>query len=304
MRHGQHNALVVATVVFALGLAGCGGKVGAPTRARTAVPRSTPHLAGLPPATQAPASTEAPVAATPTAAPAPSPAASSLPEATATPSTAVAPSLVSVSVAPLVVNAGGTVTVSARTAGAVSRLVLYLSAGPAAYNASYPLGRSAPHSWSGTIPAPPAPGSYHYTLSLFDASGVAHAVDNDAWTLRVRGGPTATAAVPSVPATIPADIPLVPPFSYSNPTPATFAAEGQTLSGAEVVSDSRPDIKASTVAQWYLARYPRAGWTVDARSIPPPGATTFTIVASQGGRVSAVSYANGTVTVFYTLAAG
>lgn len=98
---------------------------------------------------------------------------------------------------------------------------------------------------------------------------------------------------------MPADVPLAPPFSYGNPSPAIFTAEGRTVNGSEVVSTTRTDVSPSTVAQWYEVHFPRAGWTVDQSTVPPAGATSFTIVATSGSRVCVVSYAASTVHVFY-----
>lgn len=159
----------------------------------------------------------------------------------------------------------------------------------------FTLVRTSPGTWEATGTAPTVPGTYHYSIGVFDAAGHRSIADNDGWNIQVAAVST---PVPQV-LTFPADIPLAPPFSYGNPVPATFNAAGRTINGAEVVSSTRTDVPATTVAQFYSTHLPRAGWTVDNSSVPGPGATAFTMVGTSGSRVCVVQYSAGTVQVFY-----
>lgn len=152
--------------------------------------------------------------------------------------------------------------------------------------------------WTGEGTAPAAGGTYHFTVGIFTATG-RHIVDNDGWNIQVSGTPT---SAPSA-ASLPADISLVPPFSYGNPVPATFSGEGRSVSGAEVVSNRRPDVAPSAIASFYEAHLARAGWSVDQSTFPPPGATSFSIGATKasagGTRVCIVQYSGATVHIYY-----
>jgi hypothetical protein len=123
--------------------------------------------------------------------------------------------------------------------------------------------------------------------------------EDDSWNVKVVGGSAPTATGPSQAQTLPADIPLAPPFSYGNPVPAVFSAAGHTINGSEVTSTTRTDIAPSVVSQWYAVHLPRAGWSVDPSTIPGPAATSFTMVAVSGDRAVVVQYAGYTVQVFY-----
>lgn len=182
------------------------------------------------------------------------------------------------------------------TSGAASRVSLYLSSGPGGNNPLvFTLVRTAPGTWEATGTAPSAAGTYHYSVGIFDGAGHRTIADNDGWNVVV----IAVATAPPADLTFPADIPLAPPFSYGNPVAATFNAEGKTINGGEVVSSTRTDVAASTVADFYSTHLPRAGWAVDTSSLPGPGATAFTMVGTSGSRVCVVQYSGGTVQIFY-----
>jgi hypothetical protein len=165
-----------------------------------------------------------------------------------------------------------------------------------------PLSGSGGDTWSGEATAPTESGEYHYTVGLYGASGRRIVLDNDAWNVQVGAAETPT-PTPAPVTTFPSDIPLAPPFSYGNPVPAVFSADGQSIHGVEVVSNSRPDVAPSAVAQFYEDRLPRAGWTVDQSTVPPAGATSFTMVATSAGatgtRYCVVQYSGSTVQIFY-----
>jgi hypothetical protein len=146
--------------------------------------------------------------------------------------------------------------------------------------------------WTGAGTAPSVPGEYHYTVGIF-VRGARTIIDNDAWNIKVAGASAGTSS------TLPSDVPLAPPFSYGNPSPATFSAEGRTVSGGEVVSTTRTDVAPGTVSQWYIVHFPRAGWTVDPSTIPAAGAASFSMVATKGNRACVVEYVGSTVNVFY-----
>jgi hypothetical protein len=199
---------------------------------------------------------------------------------------------------------GGDFSATVVTSGTVSRAEMYLGTGSPTGPApmTIPLSNSGGGTWSGSITAPTAAGIYHYTVGLYGASGRRTLLDNDAWNVRVAAAvlPTPTPTPAPVTTTFPSDIPLAPPFSYGNAVPAVFSADGRSLHGVEVVSNSRPDVAASTVAQFYEDRLPRAGWNVDQLTVPPAGATSFTIVATSGAsRVCVVEYSGSTVQIFY-----
>jgi hypothetical protein len=123
-------------------------------------------------------------------------------------------------------------------------------------------------------------------------------VDNDGWNIQVTGS---SAPTPAAAQSLPATIPLAPPFSYGNPVPAVFSAEGKTVTGSEVVSTTLPNVTPDTVAQFYTTHLPRAGWTVDPSTVPAAGAPSFSIVATSTGdpSVCVVQYSDSTVHIFY-----
>jgi hypothetical protein len=192
---------------------------------------------------------------------------------------------------PLNVDAGATLSVSARTTGPVQRVEVYLgsglpgSAGPIDVTLS-----GAGGSWSGTVPAPQSPGEYHYTVGVY-SNGKRSIIDNDGWNIKVLAPVTQAQPLPD-------DIPLVPPFGWGNPVSASFTANGRSYSGSEITSTTRSDVTASYVAQWYENRLPAAGWTLLTPTVPS-GATSFTMVGTSGTRVCVVQYAAGTVHIFY-----
>lgn len=181
---------------------------------------------------------------------------------------------------------------------------MYLSSGPGGGGPiTLTLAETSPGTWVGSRAAPLTPGTYHYTVGLYDFSGNRTTADNDNWNVTVTGnsgigGSNATpTSPPAGPQPLPADIPLAPPFSYGNPVAATFSADGEQIQGSEVVSNSRPDIPGSTVSDFYSVHFPRAGWTIS--SGPGAGASSFTMVATSGNRVCVVQYSGGTVQIFY-----
>jgi hypothetical protein len=305
--------LVIATCTLLL--AGCGSKAGAstPTKVAARVPTSTAVAAG------GPTPTNIPVAA-PTATTTPKPATTPTAPATATPTKATrlvptiaaptatspaisaAPKLVFVSVHPLTVPAGGTLAVAVQTAGGAQRAELYLGSGaPSAPSPStFPLAQSAPGKWSGSGSAPTVAGTYHFTVGLYNASGRRFLVDDDAWNVQVQSGaaPSGTNGTTNGVKPLFADIPLAPPFSYGNPVEAVFNANGRTVNGSEVVSNTRTDVSASVVAQYYSVHFPRSGWSTSGVTVPP-GATSFSLSATSGSRVCIVQFAAGTVHIFY-----
>lgn len=191
---------------------------------------------------------------------------------------------------------GGTLSASVQTAGTVTRAVLYLGSGPGGpAPQQFDLAESSPGTWTSTVTAPTIPGTYHFTVALFGATGRRLLFDNDNWNVTVGSGQ----AAPAQAQPLPADIPLSPPFSYGNPVAAVFSAAGRTVSGSEVSSNTRPDVSASLVAQFYAIHLPRAGWNVDSSSVPAAGATSFSIVGTETGRVVVVQFSGGTVHIFY-----
>ncbi len=301
-----------------LTLAGCGGNASAgkpptatvvkpPTStAVPALPTNTPFVqAATPVLAQTATATTTPTAvhirrarptftatsAPPTAAP------------TATPAAATGPvQLDFVSVSPLSVAAAGTLSFSARTSGGVRRVEMYLGSGlpNAPAPLTFELSESAPGRWSAQGLAPQTAGTYHFTVGLFSASGRRFLEDNDGWNVTVRatsGGTTTEQGGGSAPALF-ADVPLAPPFSYGNPVQAVFNANGSVVNGAEIVSNTRTDVPASTVATFYSIHFPRAGWSTAGVTLPA-GATSFTLSATSGSRVCIVQFAAGTVHIFY-----
>lgn len=215
-----------------------------------------------------------------------------------TPTVAAAPRSLAATSAllrPASVTPGATLTATISTAGPVRRVEMYIGSGIPSSSSpiTISLTESGAGTWTGTATAPSSGGQYHYSVGLYDAAGRRTIADNDSWNITVTA-PSAAQVQP-----LPADIPLVPPFSYGNPVAAVFSAEGRTVSGSEVVSNARPDVAPSTVSAWYVSHLPRAGWTVDSSTIPAAGATAFTIVATSGQRACVVEFGAGTVHVFY-----
>lgn len=305
----------------ALGLAGCGSST-------KALPVSTRHVLALTPTsrpaatpTPAPApapvitDTPTPVAPTPTALVIARPTATTIPTAkpTAAPTraatatsvpVAAAGRLITVSVRPITVNSGASLTASVTTSGDVRRVEVYLASGAptGAGPLTYTLSQAGSGTWTSTGAAPSAPGQYHFSVGLYGPNGRYPVVDNDAWNIQVGsaappGGTTGNS--PPAPQALPANVLLAPPFSYGNPVSAVFNAGGKTVDGSEVVSNARPDVPASAVGQFYVTRLPRAGWTIDSGAIPEPGATSFSISATSGSEVCIVQYSAATVHVFY-----
>jgi hypothetical protein len=161
------------------------------------------------------------------------------------------------------------------------------------------LARVGAGTWTGDIVAPAVAGEYHFTVGLFDRTGRRNIVDFDAWNVTIGSARAAPTSTPSSSVALPDDIPLVPPFSYGNPAPATFSAEGRSIAGYEVASNSRPDVPLSAVAGFYSVRLPRSGWTVDPTTLPASAATSLTLVATKENRVCVVDYAAGVVQIFY-----
>jgi hypothetical protein len=309
----RHVSLFVVAVCTLL-LAGCGISAGAssPTKVAARVPTSTPVASGPTPTSIPQAAPTATAAATPDTTPTTSPTATparvarstatpALPTATAAP-VSVSPKLVFVSVHPLSVATGGTLTVSIQTAGAVQRAELYLGSGaPSAPSPStFPLTQGPPGKWTGSGTAPAEGGTYHFTVGLYNAAGRRFLEDNDAWNVQVLGGAGSTGANGTGSGVKPlfADIPLAPPFSYGNPVEAVFNAGGRTINGSEVMSNTRTDVSASVVAQYYSVHFPRSGWSTAGASVPA-GATSFSMTATSGSRVCIVQFAAGTVHIFY-----
>lgn len=288
-----------------LALSGCGGNAGATTPSPTPIKRSN-HRPSVTPTI--PVSLSAP---TFSGAPSPTPAATATPSPTPSPSPTLRPtsgpapsglawSLESASLRPLSAPPGAVLSAAVVTTGVVKRVEMYLGSGApgGAGPETFALTEGPAGTWTGGGIAPSVGGDYHYTVGIFTATG-RHIVDNDAWNVQVMGAPT---AAPSA-ASLPADISLVPPFSYGNPVPAMFSGDGRSVTGAEVVSNARPDVQASAVASFYEAHLPRAGWSVDQSSIPPAGVASFSIAATKAGdngtRVCIVQYSGSTVHIFY-----
>ncbi len=309
-RHVSLFVVAACTLV----LAGCGSSAGASTPTKVVA-----HVATATSVASGPTPTSVPVAApsatsiatagtTATVSPTSTPVRAARFTPTPSPATATpapgtgTPKLVFVSVRPLTVAAGGSLSISVQTAGGAQRAELYLGSGaPSAPSPStYPLGQSSPGKWSGSGIAPTVAGTYHFTVGLYDASGRRFLEDNDAWNVQVQGGtsPSVPGATASGVKPLFADIPLAPPFSYGNPVEAVFNANGRTVNGSEVMSNARTDVPASVVAQYYSVHFPRSGWTTAGATVPA-GATSFSMSATSGSRVCIVQFAAGTVHIFY-----
>jgi len=305
----------------ALGLAGCGSSTKAlPVSTRHIValtPTSQPAATPTPPPAPAPVVTDTPtpLPPTPTSVVSVRPTATTMPtaKATAAPTRAAtatsvpvvaAGRLIAVSVRPIAVSPGASLTAAVTTSGDVRRVEVYLASGEPAGPGplAYTLTQTGAGSWASTGAAPSAPGQYHFSVGLYGPNGRYPVLDNDAWNIQVgSGAPSSgpTAVAPLGPQPLPANVLLAPPFSYGNPVSAVFNAGGKTVNGSEVVSNARPDVPASAVAQFYITRLPRAGWTVDSGAIPGPGVTSFSISATSGSEVCIVQYSAATVHVFY-----
>ncbi|MGH2444001.1 MAG: hypothetical protein ACRDFX_12670 [Chloroflexota bacterium] len=286
--------------LFLLLLAGCGGNSATGKAIVHHHATMTPTLVAFAPT--AVIDTPTPVAPASTPKPKASPTATPRASATAKPVTPHRPRLLSASLSPYSVAPGAGLTASVSSGGNVSAVTMYLASGPGGGNPiSFNLSQNASGAWSGIATAPTTPGIYHYTVGLFDAAGRRSTFDNDGWNVRVTGSspPPATRPPVSAPQTLPANIPLSPPFSYGNPLPAVFTADGRTIHGSEVVSNTRTDVAASNVSGWYVIHFPRAGWTLQPATIPAGGARTFTMVANSGAQVCVVQFSAGTVQVFY-----
>lgn len=311
----RHISLFAAAACVVL-LAGCGSNAGAstPTKVAAQIRTATPVANGLTPTSVPVAAPTATAATTPPTTPTASPTVTQVRVARSTPTPLPAratatsatvsnrPSLVFVSVHPLTVAAGGSLSISVQTVGGARRAELYLGSGaPSAPSpATYPLGQFSPGKWSGSGIAPMVGGTYHFTVGLFDASGRRYLEDNDAWNVQVQGGasPASPGATASGVKPLFADIPLAPPFSYGNPVEAVFNANGRTVNGSEVTSNTRADVPASVVAQYYTVHFPRSGWTTAGATVPQ-GATSFSMTATSGSRVCIVQFTSGTVHIFY-----
>ena len=247
----------------------------------TSLPVATP-TSSVPTATDVPSPSPTPALASPTATDVP-------PTRPAAPPAQPA-ALVSASLTPATVAAGGTLSASVSTTGSVTSVDVYLGSG--APNApaplTYALTESSPGTWTGGGAAPTVGGQYHYTVGLFTPSGRRVVLDNDAWNVTVSGGSSGPAA-----AAFPDDIPLAPGFNYGNPTPATFTTGGQTVNGAEVVGTAAAQVDPSTVGQFYSIRLPRAGWIVT-------GSSAGSISAVSGDRVCLIQYSASSVQIFYS----
>ncbi|HEX6509649.1 MAG TPA: hypothetical protein VF221_18625 [Chloroflexota bacterium] len=271
----------------------------------TATPYALPADTSTPSATQTPGltATATPRASDTATAQAPAPTDTTVPASQTG-------HLVSVSVRPLTVAAGGRLTASITTAGTVQKAEMYVGSG--APNApapeTIPLSQISSGAWSGTGPAPGVAGTYHFTVGLYGASGRRSVIDNDSWNIQVQGGTPAgsgsgTGGAQSGAQPLYADIPLAPPFSYGSPVSAVFNAGGKTVNGSEVVSNARPDVSAATVGQFYAVHFPRSGWATDGTTVPA-GATSFSMSATSGARVCIVQYSAGVVHIFYGSASG
>lgn len=174
------------------------------------------------------------------------------------------------------------------------------SGAPAAPGPSaFALTEASPGTWSAHGAVPAVPGEYHFTVHI--QMGNRWLIrDNDAWNITV--GSAAPTPVPAASLTVPPEL-LAPPFSYGYPRAAVFSANGRSVTGVEVSSNARPDIAPSTVAAYYTAHLPRAGWSVNS-SNAGAGATSFSISAAEGSRVCVVEYDAATVHIFYGTPAG
>jgi len=189
-----------------------------------------------------------------------------------------------------------------QTAGGVQRAELYLGSGApnAPSPSTFPLTQSSSGVWSGTGTAPSVAGTYHFTVGLYNAAGRRFLEDNDAWNVQVHGGTGSMGSSGNGSSVKPlfADIPLAPPFSYGNPVQAVFNADGRTVNGSEVASNTRTDVSASTVAQFYSVHFPRSGWSTAGATVLA-GSTSFSMSATSGSRVCIIQFRAGTVHIFY-----
>ncbi|PZS01772.1 MAG: hypothetical protein DLM70_11185 [Chloroflexi bacterium] len=201
---------------------------------------------------------------------------------------------------PAVVAPGGLLTLGVSTTGQVRAVQMSIGSGlpTAPPPIAYKLSLVSNGTWRGSGDAPSVPGEYHYSVALFAEDGRRLLRDNDAWNIQVGNTqPTVAPAAQSVPPEL-----LAPPFFYGNPTPVVFSAAGRSVSGSEVVSNSRPDVAPATVAGYYSTHLPRAGWTVSGSQLP--GSTSFTISASSGQRVCVIQYGASTIHVFFGVLGG
>jgi hypothetical protein len=149
--------------------------------------------------------------------------------------------------------------------------------------------------WSASITAPVAGGEYTFSLGLFDTAGRRNVVSANSWLLNIRSAKPTVAAVQP----LPANIPLAPGFSYGNPQSAVFTGAGKVIQGAEVTSTSNPSADGSALGQYFDTHLARAGWAIDPSTIPPAGATSWSITATSGSLVTVVQYGAGTIHIFY-----
>jgi hypothetical protein len=284
-------------LIFALLIAGCGKDAGASIATpKPAKKRATPAATSSselynPTSTPYPTLTPAPTSV-PTVKP--TRVHKVLPTATSAPAPSVPPGRVlSALLQPLNVEPQARLDASVQTSGSVDQIDLYLGSGVPGSSGpiTVTLTQGAAGSWSGVLTAPAQPGVYHYTVGLY-SGGKRTVIDNNNWNIKVLQASTAAGPLPD-------NIPLVPPFNWGNPVAASFQADGRTISGSEVVSNTRTDVPASYVARWYTNRLPASGWTIVPSTLPAQGASSFTIVANSASQVCVVQYAAGTVHIFY-----
>ncbi|MGH2448066.1 MAG: hypothetical protein ACRDFS_05620, partial [Chloroflexota bacterium] len=252
-------ALVLPCLPLIVLLGGCGGKANAVAPTKTPVK----HVVRTPaPTPLVETATPVPVAPTikPTAKPTSKPTATPRPKRTATTVPAAA-TLLSASLSPSSVSPGATLHASARTSGGVRAVSVYLSSGPGGILRTYSLAESSAGTWDASIAAPSTTGTYHYTVGLYPDTGNRRVIDNNGWNVQVGSGSSGGNSGGAQ--SLPANLPTAPPFSYSNPVPATFTAEGRSIQGSEVISDTRTDVPASSVSNFYEDHLPRSGWSVD-----------------------------------------
>jgi hypothetical protein len=283
-----------------VGLAGCGGQAGAspaPTPTRrppkpTATLTSTPYVVVASPTdmpTTIPEDTSTP-RPTATASPSPTPA----PTPTARP---LAPRVVAAGVTPGTAQPGGNLTFTVTTLGDARKVQVYLTAGPgaAAGPFSYTLVQTSDGHWSTSVAAPSAGGEYSFSVGVFDTAGHRNVISAGSWVLSVHSAQPTVAPVEP----LPDNMPLAPGFSYGNPQPAVFTGAGKVIHGAEVASTTDPSANGSALAQYFSVHLPRAGWVVDQSTVPPAGATSWSIAATSGSEVAVVQFGAGTIHIFY-----
>jgi len=297
----------------AIALSGCGAAGNAspaPTRDRTHVAQTTAptvvsNLAPTVPPGATSAPTPAPVTATSivatvrptntaiagTSTPAP---------ATSRP-VAVAAQLIAASIRPSALAPGESFTATVQTRGTVRAVDLYLGSGSPTAPApvTYTMTETAAGSWVASGTAPAVVGQYHYTVAVYDAQRNRLFKDSDGWNIQVGAPAGSGTENPGIAQALPADVPLVPPFSYGNPVPAVFSAAGRSVNGSEISSGIRFDVPPAAVASFYESHLPRSGWSVDTGGAPAAGAASFTIVGTKTGRAVVVSYGSGSVHIFY-----